>query len=173
MNRPAELPLPDAPLALSDYDHADCLIYGIGNIGRQDDGLGWAFIDWLEASGLCPRAETLRHYQLQLEDADLISHKRRVLFVDATRDAAVAHFRVEAMAPHMDFSFTSHAISIPAIMATCRQCFGRLPEVRLLTIRGYSWELRQGLTPRAHNNLARLTRILNHTRHTAPIRSCP
>ena len=30
-------------------DDPSSLIYGIGNVGRQDDGLGWAFIDELEA----------------------------------------------------------------------------------------------------------------------------
>ena len=31
------------------FDDPSSLIYGIGNVGRQDDGLGWAFIDRLEA----------------------------------------------------------------------------------------------------------------------------
>ena len=43
----------------------DTLIFGIGNCGRSDDGLGWAFIDWLEERGLCPTSEKRRHYQLQ------------------------------------------------------------------------------------------------------------
>ena len=30
------------------FDNPTSLIYGIGNDGRQDDGLGWAFIDRLE-----------------------------------------------------------------------------------------------------------------------------
>ena len=76
-----------------------------------------------EAEGLCSNAELQRNYQLQLEDADLISDKDRVLFIDATKDASVASFTLERAAPKMDFSFTSHAISIPAIMATCQQCF--------------------------------------------------
>ena len=57
---------------LDGYDAPDCLIYGIGNVARQDDGLGWAFIDWLEATGACSRATLMRGYQLQLEDADLL-----------------------------------------------------------------------------------------------------
>jgi hypothetical protein len=53
----------------------------------------------------------------------------------------------------MDFSFTSHAISIPAIMATCQQCFHRLPEVHVLAIRGFEFELGMGLTRGAQRNL--------------------
>ena len=68
-------------MTIADYNDTSCLIYGIGNVGRQDDGLGWAFIDWLEAVGLCPKADLMRHYQLHLEDADLISYKKKVLFI--------------------------------------------------------------------------------------------
>ena len=138
---------------LAAFDDASCLIYGIGNVGRQDDGLGWAFVDWLEAQGHCPNADIQRNYQLLLEDAELISTKRRVLFIDATKDAAVTSFSLERAAPKMDFTFTSHAISIPAIMATCQQCFQYLPEVHVLGIRGFEFDLAMGLTPAAQRNL--------------------
>lgn len=138
---------------LGDFDDDSCLIYGIGNVGRQDDGLGWAFVDWIEAHGHCPSAQLQRSYQLLIEDADLISTKRRVLFVDATRDDAVLSFDLSRPAPKMDFTFTSHAISVPAIMATCQQCFSRLPEVHVLAIRGFEFELELGLTASAQRNL--------------------
>lgn len=149
---------------LDEFDDDSCLIYGIGNVGRQDDGLGWAFVDWLEAQGRCPNADLQRNYQLLLEDAELISTKRRVLFIDATKDEAVTSFTLERAAPKMDFSFTSHAISIPAIMATCQQCFGWLPEVHVLAIRGFEFELDIGLTQAAQHNLDDATAYLS-TRH--------
>lgn len=151
-------------MTLDDFDTSLSLIYGIGNVGRQDDGLGWAFIDWLEAEALCTRAEILRHYQLHLEDAELISHKKSVLFVDATKDASVKSFGLERVEPRMDFSFTSHAISVPAIMATCQQCFQRLPEVYVLAIRGYEWDLKMGLTQNAKQNLSDATTYLSKQR---------
>ena len=83
-------------MRLDDFDNDSCLIYGIGNVGRQDDGLGWAFVDWLQAQGLCSSAEMQRGYQLLLEDAELISNKERVLFVDATKDTSVAIVHVGA-----------------------------------------------------------------------------
>jgi hydrogenase maturation protease len=124
-------------------------------VGRQDDGLGWAFIDWLEATGHCDRAELMRHYQLHLEDADLISYKRRVLFVDATKEDEVSTIALQRVHPRLDFSFTSHAISVQAVLATCQQCFEQSPEVYLLTIKGYEWELEEGLSVSAEKNLAR------------------
>ena len=148
-------------MTLDDFDEDSCLIYGIGNVGRQDDGLGWAFVDWLQTQGLCSSADMHKNYQLLLEDAELISNKERVLFIDATKDASVESFTFERAAPRMDFSFTSHAISIPAIMATCQQCFGRLPVVHVLAIRGYEFELEMGLTRAAQHNLEDATAYLS------------
>ena len=135
------------------FDNPTSLIYGIGNSGRQDDGLGWAFIDRLEAIRPLPRACLRRTYQLSLEDADLISRYTRVLFVDATKDPAVESFALSRPEPKLDFSFTSHAISVPAILAATQQCFERVPDAYLLAIRGYEWELQQGLTSPAQHNL--------------------
>lgn len=146
-------PVSPATLTLANYNTASSLIFGIGNVGRQDDGLGWAFIDWLETTSICPQAQTLRGYQLCLEDADLISHKERVLFVDATKSPQVSGFQLEAPLPKMDQSFTSHALSVGAVLATCQQCFDRIPDVQFLTIRGYEWELSEGLTSAAQQNL--------------------
>jgi hydrogenase maturation protease len=151
-------------MTLDEFDDDSCLIYGIGNVGRQDDGLGWAFVDWLEAQGRCSNAQIQRGYQLLLEDADLISNKRRVLFIDATKDASVSAFTLERAAPRMDFSFTSHAISVPAIMATCQQCFQRLPVVHVLAIRGFEFELEMGLTRAAQRNLEDATAYLSSPR---------
>jgi len=147
MNACADFP------GLAAFNLPAALVYGIGNVGRQDDGLGWAAIDWLEAASLCPQAELQRHYQLHLEDADLISRKERVLFIDATRDETVASFRLERAEAKLDLSFASHAISIPSVMATCRQCFGRVPDVHVLAIRGYAWGLDIGLSAGAQRNL--------------------
>lgn len=149
MSAPAEFPI----RSLADFNQPGNLIYGIGNVGRQDDGLGWAFIDWLEAQSRYQQVELQRHYQLHLEDAHLISDRQRVLFVDATKNTTVESFTLERVVPKMDFSFTSHAISIAAILATCQLCFGRWPEVYVLAIRGYEWELEQGLTHAAKQNL--------------------
>jgi hypothetical protein len=102
-----------------------------------------------------------RNYQLLLEDAELISNKQRVLFIDATKDTSVASFTLEHAAPKMDFSFTSHAISIPAIMATCQQCFECLPMVDVLAIKGFEFELEIGLTPAAQQNLKDATAYLS------------
>lgn len=155
------------------FNEPSSLIYGIGNVGRRDDGLGWAFIDRLEARQPLPRAVLHRNYQLNLEDAYLISEFARVLFVDATRDPAVSSFSLTRPEPKLDFSFTSHAISVPSILATARQCFGYLPEVYLLAIRGYQWELQVGLTEPAEQNLCDSLKFVDGASTARPMRAAP
>jgi len=146
------------------FDNPTSLIYGIGNAGRQDDGLGWAFIDRIEQIHPRPRARLRRTYQLGLEDADLISRYTRVLFVDATKDPAVESFNLSLPEPRLDFSFTSHAISVPSILATTQQCFDHVPDAYMLAIRGYEWELQQGLTGPAQHNLSHSLEFLSRPR---------
>jgi hydrogenase maturation protease len=149
-------------------DDPSSLIYGIGNSARTDDGLGWAFIDRLEALACPPRAELRRTFQLNLEDAYLISGFARVLFVDATKDPTVSSFALSCPEPTLDFSFTSHALSVPTILATTKQCFGEVPTASLLAIRGYQWELQMGLSEPAQRNLSdSLEFILDDRRRTA------
>ena len=63
------------------------LIYGYGNPGRQDDGLGNEFVEimekWIADEGI-KNVFTDSNYQLNIEDADTISSKDIVVFVDAT-----------------------------------------------------------------------------------------
>lgn len=142
-----------APPLLEALNDPDALIYGIGNVARQDDGLGWAFVDRIERHRDRPRAQLVRGYQLALEDADLVSRASRVLFVDSTKQTTVRCFSLYRPTPRLDFSFTSHALSIPSVLATSLSCFGVLPEVTVLAIRGYEWDLQVGLTDRAAANL--------------------
>jgi hydrogenase maturation protease len=138
---------------LSTFDDPRCLVVGVGNVGREDDGLGWAFVDWLEDAGACARAERVRRYQLLLEDADLFARFDRALVVDATQDQDVLAYRAHVPEPRLDVTFTSHAMSVSCVLATAATCFGRIPAIQVLAIRGYSWGLRMGLTTGAAANL--------------------
>ena len=145
---------PDVAGLLDSLASGDCLVYGIGNVGRQDDGLGWAFVDWLEASGRVGAATLHRGYQLVLEDAELVSRFSRVLFVDATLDDAVAEVAVSRPEPAYDVPFSSHALTVPTVLATAGLCFDAYPEAWLLALRGHSFDLTVGLTDGARASLA-------------------
>jgi hydrogenase maturation protease len=90
---------------------------------------------------------------VHLEDADLISTCRRVLFVDAAR-ALGAPFALTVPEPAFEVPFTAHALTVPTVLATCRRVFGRLPETHLLALRGTDFELAEGLTDGARAALA-------------------
>ncbi len=61
------------------------IIFGIGNCGRQDDGIGWAFLDLLNKNEF-KRTSFEYKYQLQIEDAEQISNYDTVIFVDASKN---------------------------------------------------------------------------------------
>ena len=131
---------------------APLFIYGIGNIGRQDDGLGWAFIDQLEPS-LPATVEIFRNYQLNIEDAEMISHYAQVLFVDASKDESIETFRCQPVAALATPSFTSHYLSMESVLALCQKMYQKTPTTYVVEIRGYEWELKMGLTTQAQHNL--------------------
>lgn len=80
----------------------------VNDFSRHTMGHDLCVMGCLEGSSACARAEKVKFYQLNLEDADLISRKQRVLFVDASKDATLDSFRLYRAEPKMDFSFTSH-----------------------------------------------------------------
>ena len=61
-------------------------VYGYGNPGRSDDGLGAAIIKKLEDEKIL-EVVTDCNYQLNIEDADNISSSDVVIFVDASIEA--------------------------------------------------------------------------------------
>ena len=58
------------------------LLIGIGNCSRRDDGLGWAFLDKLKKK-MPTGVELIYKYQLNIEDAEMISKTDTVIFIDA------------------------------------------------------------------------------------------
>ena len=131
------------------------LVYGYGNPGRQDDGVGIALVDELEAWALAAARPWLtfdRNYQLNAEDALAASGHDVVVFLDASRDQGEP-FRFTTIGPSDAVSFSTHAMSPESVLALCRDLYGARPAGRLLTIRGYSWEPNEAMTARARGNL--------------------
>lgn len=137
---------------MSNEKMPEILMVGIGNSSRQDDGLGWQFLDFIrdsEISGL----DLEYRYQLQIEDAELIAHYDRVIFVDATQETSEQGFIVKpCKSEHMD-TLTSHALKPETILYLCQSVFDADPDCWILAIEGKQWELSQGLSPEARRNL--------------------
>jgi hydrogenase maturation protease len=128
------------------------LLFGIGNSGRQDDGLGWAFAEAVERAGI-PDLEIHYRYQLQVEDAELLAQAGKVIFVDAHRGALPQGFLSEKIEASSRFEFTSHLLLPASLLFLTNELFGKMPEACLLLIGGEQWGLETGLGKTARQNL--------------------
>jgi len=133
-------------------------VYGFGNPGRQDDGLGPMIIDKLETENIAG-ITTDSNYQLNIEDADNISGSDIVIFVDASIDADEP-FSFKRIEPSAEITFTTHSMSPESVIALCGDIYGRVPESYVLAIRGYEWEMFEGLTEKAMKNFNEAYRFL-------------
>ena len=134
------------------------ILFGIGNNVRGDDGLGWAFLDRVDRETDFPGRLEYR-YQLQVEDAELISRAERVVFVDAYRSELPGGFQWAPCQPTADADFTSHVLSPGALLHICRDLYAKSPSANLLVIQGRSWDLHLGMSPVAERNLDRAVRF--------------
>lgn len=131
------------------------LVYGYGNPGRQDDGLGIMLADEIEKWSTAQKLENVStdsNYQLNLEDAAGIANYDVVVFADASRED-ITHFSLVTLEPSDVVEFSMHAVSPAFILHLCIQVFHHKPRTYLLHIRGYEWEFMGQLTENARENL--------------------
>jgi hydrogenase maturation protease len=131
------------------------LIYGYGNPGRQDDGLGIALTErlavWVSENQITG-VEFDNNYQLNIEDAATIAQKDLVIFADASEED-IEDFCLSQVDGSSKVSFTTHAASPGYIVQLCKELFQKEPRVLLLHIKGYEWAFQEGLSERARENL--------------------
>ena len=134
------------------------LVLGYGNPGRQDDGLGPAVAERIEALGWS-NVTAQDNYQLNIEDALDVADHDVVWFVDAAR-AGASPFSIEKLARAATLEFTSHLVRPEAILAMAHQYYGASPEAFLLAVRGYEFAFIEALTPAAADNLRSAVEML-------------
>ncbi len=127
------------------------IVLGIGNNGRQDDGLGWLFLDFLKSEHSDFDLEY--RYQLQIEDAELISNYQNVIFIDAAKDENEDGFSYYPCKPSEKYSFSTHALDPETILYLTKKLYNHEPEATVLAIQGYDWELKIGLSDKGEQNL--------------------
>lgn len=135
---------------------AEILVYGYGNPGRQDDGLGAAFVQMLEewlSENSFPHITTDCNYQLNIEDAAAVADKKMVIFVDASQEDIEDYSFTKVEASDARVEFSMHAVSSSFVIDLCQKIYGKVPEAWLLHIRGYEWDFKEELTPKAKKNL--------------------
>ncbi|WP_111709343.1 hydrogenase maturation protease [Lutibacter citreus] len=134
------------------------LIIGIGNNTRQDDGLGWAFLDKLTALGY-NKENLLYKYQLMVEDAELIANFGVVIFVDASRSQHKGGYKIERIYPSKQVAFSTHAVPPNQILNLCKAIYEKNPKAYVVKIDGYNWDIEIKLSEQAKKNLKT---ALNH-----------
>ncbi len=136
------------------------LFIGIGNNTRQDDGLGWCFLDLLEKEGFNTN-NLIYKYQLMVEDADLISNYDTVFFIDASRNNLKQGFSISELTPSKKVNFSTHAVPPNQILYLCETVYNKKPKSYTLEIQGYHWNIEIKLSNEAQLNLKKaLTYIL-------------
>jgi hydrogenase maturation protease len=137
---------------MKDYE-TNILIIGIGNSGRSDDGLGWAFLDALQGK-FSGEFDLEYRYQLQIEDAELISRYDIVYFVDAHLEQFPEGYKLESCLQENSGSFSTHQLDPGTVLFLCKSIYKRLPETYTLGISGNRFELNIGLSSKAELNLS-------------------
>lgn len=138
-------------------DKSKVLILGIGNSGRADDGLGWAFIDAIKDQ-LPPYCDAEYRYQLQVEDAELATHYDMVVFVDAHKGTFEKGFTWEECVPRANSNFTTHQLAPEEVLHLASSIYHKQPSSFILGIVGEKFCLELGLSEAARTNLDRSLR---------------
>lgn len=129
------------------------LVYGYGNPGRQDDGLGYNFVKELEKKNI-PNIDIDFNYQLNIEDASNISEYDIVVFVDASLRIE-DDFSFAQILPIEEMHYTSHAMPAQAVLHLCKKVYHKTPESYLIEIKGHEWKLEEGLTTKSKAALSK------------------
>jgi len=100
-------------------------------------------------------------YQLSIEDALAVRDAEAVIFADASRTGD-GPASLTPLDPDPAITFTTHALAPAAVLALCRELYDRTPPAWVLAVRGYDWEVGEGLSEGAERNLAAALDLLRN-----------
>jgi hydrogenase maturation protease len=127
------------------------LIIGYGNPGRQDDGIGPAFIDTFPEES--NKIALQSNYQLTVEDALELKNYEQVIFVDASINCNEP-FHLEEITATNNSGFGSHSLTPHALIQLCQTLYQHSPAAYILAIRGYEFDqFEEKLSATANDNL--------------------
>ena len=132
------------------------LIYGYGNPGRQDDGIGARFVELVDAwiaKEHIQNVFTDSNYQLNVEDSVLIADYDSVIFVDASVSDIESYKLEEVLPDNATIEFTMHAVSTAYVLDLCRKLYNKNPRTYVLHVKAYEFDFVEDLTPQAMQNL--------------------
>ena len=138
------------------------LVYGYGNPGRYDDGIGPLIAEkvanWARELDLL-NIHTDSNYQLNIEDAYTIKDYDIVIFVDASVEPIDDYCLTEVF-PSDLVEFTMHAVSPSFVLDLCKKIYVDSPKTYLLHVKGYEFELKEGMSGAAKQNMENAMKYL-------------
>ena len=152
------------------------LIFGYGNIDRQDDGVAWhVLLDVMQRLGIdtsqmdendLPFSHDDYEFQFQLqllpEFADDLGRFDRVVFIDAHTGSVPDEIHTEAVLPEYQSSPFTHHMTPSTLLSLCEVIKGRHPDALLVSVRGYEFEFTRSLSQRTSElSLEAGMRIIN------------
>lgn len=138
------------------------LIYGFGNPGRQDDGLGVLAAEKIEKWSKKEKINSINvdyNYQLNIEDAAEMTDRDIVIFIDASKEE-INDYLFTRIRPSNKLEFTTHSISPSYLLNLCEIIYDKSPEAYLLHIKGYKWDFLGDMTEEAKSNLRKAYNFL-------------
>lgn len=132
------------------------LVVGIGNVIRQDDGVG-AFCAALIEENLQEEkkklVDVITVHQLDVLHCEQFARYELLIFIDADARVGEAPFVVEEAASQPDSRhFTSHIGSIPDLLVLTGTLYGKTPRAYTVAVRGRIFEAGDRLSPEACRN---------------------
>jgi hydrogenase maturation protease len=139
------------------------LVIGFGNIDRADDGVAYLIVNALRRrfgkedlgegdtglEDLGRQTDTAFLAQLTPELADIIAGYDRIVFVDAHVDPDMGDLHCGPVQPESASPLFSHHMTPALLLALAGAIHGREPAGYLVSVRGYDFDFRRGLSPRS------------------------
>jgi hydrogenase maturation protease len=149
------------------------LIFGYGNLDRQDDGVAWHILSTLKKSLNLPFPEVIDEdfdsiedsllvFQLQLtpEQAESIANFDRVCFIDAHTGAIPEDVRFDQIVPNFQHSPLTHHLTPNSLLSIIQTIYNKDIEAVLLSVRGYEFEFSQDLSERTKKLVPRAVKLI-------------
>ena len=138
------------------------LIFGYGNVDRQDDGVAWHVLREVMSrqglqlpEGLDIETNDEMHqvdyvFQLQLmpEVADDLNQYDRVCFVDAHTGAVPEDLHIERVTPGLQKSPFTHHLTPASLLSIAEMIHHQVPETILVSVKGFEFGFAQSLSER-------------------------
>jgi len=116
--------------------------------------LGPAFAEKIQALEL-PGVSIESNYQLNIEDAELVSKFDLVVFADASVDATEPFDFMPMHSKPPVVGFSSHSITAESLLGLAEELFNAAPQAYVMAIRGYEFNaFGESLSEAAAGNLS-------------------